>query len=333
MKLLKRTEAVKLVNTRRGEQKLGERIHFLSGLKERDLRESPGKYVVFGIPEDIGVQGNLGVPGASKSWEPFLKAFLNVQSNRFLSGEEVVLAGHFDFADLYDELSQKDNIERFREVVPEIDDRVASWVYTIKKAGKIPIAIGGGHNNAYGLLKGCSQAAGKPVNTVNCDPHSDFRTLEGRHSGNGFSYAYNRNFLKKYAVIALHEGYNADDNLTSMEMTRPDLHFSFFEDIMIKQSISLEQAFEDAYKHVVDNYGIELDSDAVKNMPVSALTPSGLTVEQARQYVYFFASRRIPQYLHLCEAAPGNLPNPKALTGKFLAYLTCDFIKAVNAQL
>jgi formiminoglutamase len=31
--------------------------------------------------------------------------------------------------------------------------------------------------------------------------HSDFRILEGRHSGNGFSYAYEEGFLKKYFFL------------------------------------------------------------------------------------------------------------------------------------
>jgi formiminoglutamase len=39
------------------------------------------------------------------------------------------------------------------------------------------------------------------VNAINFDAHSDFRILEGRHSGNGFSYAYEEGFLKKYFIF------------------------------------------------------------------------------------------------------------------------------------
>jgi formiminoglutamase len=39
------------------------------------------------------------------------------------------------------------------------------------------------------------------VNAINFDAHSDFRILEGRHSGNGFSYAYEEGFLKKYFIL------------------------------------------------------------------------------------------------------------------------------------
>jgi arginase family enzyme len=41
----------------------------------------------------------------------------------------------------------------------------------------------------------------KTINAINFDAHSDFRILEGRHSGNGFSYAYEEGFLKKYFVL------------------------------------------------------------------------------------------------------------------------------------
>lgn len=333
MKLLKKADIVNYLKIRDGEQKIGERLNLLNVADAKCLKQTRGKFVIFGIPEDIGVRGNLGAGGAEKSWIPFLNAFLNVQSNRFFAGDEVILAGRFDFENLYADIHSKTTVAEFRQKTEQIDKAVAKWVQTVKEAGKIPVAIGGGHNNVYGLLKGCAQAANMPVNTVNCDPHSDFRKLEGRHSGNGFSYAYNQNLLKKYAVIGLHEGYNSEDNLTSMEMTGEDLHFSFFEDIFIRQNLTLNQAFDDAFEHVQKNYGIELDLDAVKNTPVSALTPSGLTAEQARRYVHYFASRSVPEYLHLCEAAPENLPGPAALTGKLLAYLTCDFIKAVNAQL
>jgi formiminoglutamase len=66
----------------------------------------------------------------------------------------------------------------------------------------------GGHNNSYGNIKGTALAKGKPVNAINFDAHSDFRILEGRHSGNGFSYAYEEGFLKKF-YFGLHENYTS----------------------------------------------------------------------------------------------------------------------------
>jgi formiminoglutamase len=47
------------------------------------------------------------------------------------------------------------------------------------------------------------------VNAINFDAHSDFRILEGRHSGNGFSYAYEEGFLKNILFFGLHENYTS----------------------------------------------------------------------------------------------------------------------------
>ena len=77
--------------------------------------------------------------------------------------------------------------KRLSELVNQIDKEVVHTITSIVKTGKIPIIIGGGHNNAYGNIKGTALAKGKPINAVNLDAHSDFRILEGRHSGNGFS--------------------------------------------------------------------------------------------------------------------------------------------------
>jgi formiminoglutamase len=59
----------------------------------------PGMYV-FGVPEDLGAKGNLGIGGTVTLWIPFLQSFLNIQSNDFLDGAEILLLGHFDFGDI-----------------------------------------------------------------------------------------------------------------------------------------------------------------------------------------------------------------------------------------
>ena len=72
------------------------------------------------------------------------------------------------------------------------------------------LIIGGGHNNAYGNIKGLALAKGIPVNAINFDAHTDFRAEEGRHSGNGFSYAYAEGFLKNYFIFSLQRNYTSD---------------------------------------------------------------------------------------------------------------------------
>src|SRR4030095_13977172 len=91
-----------LTKLRRFETKLGERIQVVHNAVEleRSIAASNAKYVLFGIPEDLGAKGNFGIGGADTLWIPFLQSFLNIQSNDFLDGAELLLAGHFDFGDM-----------------------------------------------------------------------------------------------------------------------------------------------------------------------------------------------------------------------------------------
>jgi formiminoglutamase len=94
---------------------------------------------------------------------------------------------HLDFHDI-------DDRSKLSQLVEKIDKDV-SLSFLILSNLVNPIIIGGGHNNSYGNIKGTALQR-KPVNAINFDAHSDFRILEGRHSGNGFSYAYEEAFLK-----------------------------------------------------------------------------------------------------------------------------------------
>src|SRR5690606_26067242 len=92
-------DILRLTHTRVFETKLGEMVHAKMNEEkvEAMIQNSSARYVIFGIAEDIGVKANLGKGGADSAWFPFLDSFLNIQSNDFLSGGEVLIAGHFDF--------------------------------------------------------------------------------------------------------------------------------------------------------------------------------------------------------------------------------------------
>src|SRR2546423_247319 len=91
-----------LTHVRRFETKLGEQVKCRDEKisLEDALRKTACKYILFGIPEDIGVKANQGLGGTDSAWFPFLSSFLNIQSNDLLSGENILLLGHFDFNDL-----------------------------------------------------------------------------------------------------------------------------------------------------------------------------------------------------------------------------------------
>src|SRR5687768_6803370 len=304
------------------------------------IENSTSKYVLFGVPEDIGIRANMGLGGADTAWEPFLSAFLNFQSNDFFSGEEMLLLGNFDFSEIKLLIEQNaydadEKTDAYRHAVITIDEEVEQLVKIITEAGKIPIAIGGGHNNAYPLIKGTAKGLHKAgriplaqINCINLDAHSDFRPVEGRHSGNGFRYAEEDGFLEKYCILGLHENH-LPQNVWLDIVNNPFIDFITFEDIFVHEKRNFTQAMAHAADFTDDNFtGIELDLDCVENVLSSAITPSGISVINARQYVSYTSDKCKVAYLHICEGASVLEDGRKSdTTGKLIGYLVSDFIK------
>lgn len=334
-----------LTKLRRFETKLGEVVQTMQpGLTlQKELEQSTASYVVFGIPEDIGVQANGGVAGTSTAWPEFLKAFLNMQSNDFLEGEEVLLLGHFDFSDiqtLVDKMAHdsEEKTAAFRHAVNTIDEAVEGLVKAIVVAGKIPVVIGGGHNNAYpcikGAAKGLAQSGLIPIPQINCinlDAHTDYGPAEGRHSGNAFRYAEDDGFLEKYCVLGIQEAF-LPQNVWLDIVNNPFMDCITYEDIFARQKRTFRQAVEHAIGFTDNSYtGIELDMDVIEGALSSAHSPCGVTACQARQYLTLAGNNAKAAYLHIAEGAARlqtglNDEN----TGKLIAFLVSDFIKAVE---
>ncbi|MGZ3839368.1 MAG: formimidoylglutamase [Flavisolibacter sp.] len=341
-KAYNKQDILSLVKLRRFETKLGERVHVLTDVHNvsESIRALTARYVIVGIPEDIGVQANYGTGGASTVWVPFLQAFLNIQSNDFLEGSEIAVIGHFDFGDIQflidkNAHTEEEKIEAYRHAVNTIDEEVEGLIKQIVLHQKIPIVIGGGHNNAYPLLKGASkglhqaQQIGLPqINCINLDAHSDYRPAEGRHSGNGFRYAEEDGFMQKYCILGLHENY-LPQNVWVDIVNNPFIDCITYEDIFIHEKRSFRQAVSHAISFTGDNYaGVELDLDCIENVLSSACSPSGISTLQARQYVNLCAAHVKTAYLHICEGAT-RLASGKTsdVTGKLISYLVSDFVK------
>lgn len=303
-------EVQKLIKIRPNETKLGEKV---------SIGNVEGKYVIIGIPESIGIKANHGIGGSESLWQDFLVVFLNIQSTEKLSGNNISILGYFDF---YSSTEQEITVEL-------IDDEVEKVIFEIASQGKIPIVIGGGHNNAYPILKGVSKAKNQAINIINLDAHTDFRQKEGRHSGNGFRYAYDDGFLKKYAIVGLHENYNSQIIIDEIS-ANPDIDFSFFEAIFIQEKINFKESIFQAINFTKNTFtGIELDLDAIENTLSSAMSPAGISVLQARQYLYLTAQNCQISYLHIAEGATileNGLSNFQP--AKLVSYLVSDFIKS-----
>lgn len=330
-------DLAKVTNHRSGEIKFGEKmITIPKGVDIIDfLKESEAKYVLLGIPEDIGVRANYGRPGAASAWESALKGIANIQHNRFCKGSQIIILGHIDVAqEMRDvenlDFNDIDDRSKLSQLVEKIDKEVSHIIFTVIKAGKTPIIIGGGHNNAYGNIKGSALAKGKPINAINFDAHSDFRILEGRHSGNGFSYAYEEGFLKKYFIFGLHENYTSKSVLDIIKKLEDRVRYNTYDSINIREEKDFNNEMIAALEFIkTDSFGIEIDLDAIPNIASSAMTISGFSIEQLRQFISYFGQHKNAAYLHICEGAPDLDSSPNNhLIGKLIGYLITDFIKA-----
>ena len=308
-----------LTSCREGETKLGQAFATVSFLEQ--MATNTARFVVVGLAEDLGVIANGGKPGAANTWSEVLRVLCNIQINEKLAGTDVLLLGCLTFEE---ELKQAKgaNTAQLRTLVNSIDEAVLKLAKAIFAAGKVPIFIGGGHNNSYPILKAFSQTHKQGVHTINIDAHADFRALEGRHSGNGFSYAFQEGFLHKYAVLGLHENYNSQYLRNELSCNPDRIQATFFEDFLTGKTTP-EQAFKRALTFTTGLCGLEIDLDSMAQVAASAASPTGFTTEEIRSLIYQTKDTKMA-YLHICE----GIANAENQVAKLIGYLVTDFIKA-----
>jgi len=338
----KKTNIDALVRLRQGETKLGELVSVPEAIPLKSfLEKTTAQFILVGIAEDIGVLANGGKAGTALAWNSFLLSFLNIQANEFTKADTIAVIGHFSFDELKEKIERKvvssdARIEEYRSAVSIIDDAVTELVQWIVACRKTPIVVGGGHNNAYPIIKGAALAlAGsgdlKGINCINLDAHIDYRLAEGRHSGNGFRYAKREGYLAKYFALGIHENYIPNGILKEVN-ENADVDFITYEDIFIRQGKTWQQALEGAGNFIGagSHTGIELDLDCIEHAPASASTPCGILSREALQYVAQMAGRFEVAYFHICE---GIASNENALVGKLICYMVTTFLKEYHNKL
>jgi formiminoglutamase len=318
LKIYTQADISTLVRPRAGEVKLGERVQFAKSLA--DLHESTAKFVLLGIPEDIGVRANLGVGGTQSAWLPALKVLLNMQNNQFVDGEQLLVLGHLEIS-----APTEDGLTALRDKVSSIDHLVYPIIEQIIRAKKIPIVIGGGHNNALGIIWGASLAFNSKMNVVNIDAHADLRQMEGRHSGNGFSYALANGYLNQYRIFGLQQNYVHAD-LPSYLAHNENMRICYYETLLSSEQ-SILKNFYFFVNDLLDPCGLELDLDSLANVLSSASSPTGFNLNDIRSIL--LANTKNFTYLHLCEGATQLADGREdPATAKTIAILVSDFMKA-----
>lgn len=322
-RIFSQSDILSLVNTRDGEIKLGQNVVYYRHevISTDGLKQSPARFVLLGIPEDIGVRANSGIGGAHTAWKPALKTLLNLQQNQFLKGQDLLVLGEFNIPE-----NNTTDINELRKTVAEIDDLVYPIIQAIVAAGKVPIVIGGGHNNCYPIIKGISLALKTTVNVLNIDAHTDLRnTDEGRHSGNGFSTALKEGFLEQYRMLGVHQNYLTEAQQQFISENNAVKAF-YFDDLLAYQQ-DLNVSAQILLNGVKQPLGLEIDLDSMCGVLASANTPSGFSLNEIRQLL--LQLQKNFTYLHICEGAYQLNDGRKDETiGKTIAYLVSDFMKS-----
>jgi len=177
------------------------------------------------------------------------------------------------------------------------------------------------------LLRGAATAMGRPLNCINLDAHADYRATEGRHSGNGFRYAKEQGYLKRYAAIGLHRNYNQEAIMETFA-TEPDLFANFYDDIIAGET-DFNTLIQQGLQHAATApMGMELDLDCIAGVLASAATPSGITAAAARAFVATCAQAATLAYAHFTEGATRLRDGRQdETTAKLVAYLVTDLIR------
>lgn len=322
-----RERILEKTSVRKYEVKIGEQIEILESLSA--LQQTPAKFILIGIAEDIGIRANHGRSGAHETWEKALQTFLNLQHTPYT--HRIALLGEIDCREemyISNQLQPEEQnyLEALGALVEKIDKKVSIIAKEVISYGKVPILIGGGHNNCYGLIEGAFLAKETAINTINFDAHTDFRTLEHRHSGNGFSYAFSKGYINKYFILGLQRNYTSQSIWDQLEQHPEQIQYLLFEDIILKNKFTYDEALQYAIDFIQhQSFGIELDLDSISSIGSSAMTPSAFDLNQARKFLYRLSHLQNCIYIHLCEGSPSH----EAFTnqvGKVLSYLISDCI-------
>lgn len=299
-------------------------------------KEQGVKYVILGIPEDIGPRANCGNGGADKAWCNLLPVLLNQQANDFFDWQSCLLLGTVALKDLqkqsYEASCSTHLLDTLRALCEQVDSRVTSVLKPVFSAGFEAIVIGGGHNNAYPIIDALYHATNTQVACANLDPHADFRAIEGRHSGNPFRYAYQANYLSRYTVVGLHEQKNNKETVDGLKQAA--FPFYSYQHMFMNNTKTFEDVLYDVREYVSETsgpVGVELDLDSIKKAAASAYSVAGFSLEQAVRFVYRTATLRSTRYVHLCEGAPATHEHSEYKShdvGQILTQLIYSYLKA-----
>lgn len=247
--------------------------------------------VIFGVPTDEGIArngGRVGAANAPASIRSYL-AKLTPFGGPSIPGQISALS----IADIGDVTGIS---------LEDIHEKARSITQALIAEGKFVIAIGGGHDITYPLVKGA--AVGRDLLLINIDPHLDVRPKKNglHHSGSSFRLLLEENIIKGYnftefgiqqhVVSAAHSDWLLDQGSTIV----------WYDDVYR----TAEKNFSKLLKPSMDAYiSFDVDSIRASDAPgVSAPAAVGFTAEQALNFCFMAGSASGVRMMDFVEANP-----------------------------
>lgn len=235
--------------------------------------------VFLGFASDEGVRRNKGRVGAAEGPAALRKASSNFPVH-FDSELQLIDAGDIICEDGQLETAQQS---------------LADTVLTIRKAGYLPVLLGGGHEITYGHAQGIYQhlrmrKRGEKLGLLNIDAHFDLRMTgaEGATSGTGFWQLAQDCKLEGTPFYYLAVGVQANSNTQQLFRIAGDLDVQYVDaDAFHLQDKVLLQAAISQFLRDVDHVYLTIDLDVfsaafapgVSATAYNGIRPDGLFLE------------------------------------------------------
>ena len=289
-----------LIISRNGEERIGDYLQ---------ANHAKPQVLILGISESIGPFANYGRRGSEHAFIAFFKQFIQWP----YQGQSFDVLGNITFIGTF-----PTEVEEASVLVEELDSFVLEVLRLHVSADQLPVVIGGGHNNALPLMRWANEV--KACQTViNLDAHTDCRDVNRRHSGNSFSVALEEGVLKNYHVFGVH-AYGITPFMKEF-IRKHHVNLKFFESYYTGGQVLTADVL-DVFFHAKGPVGVDLDMDCMANMPSSASSPSGWSLDEIRNIIRLLPNQPLA-YLHLTEGAANN-PEQERTIGRALAYLCLD---------
>jgi len=299
--LLQRSDLKVFFKGRKGDPRLGECVKLLEGDFQKAGADS---LVIWGVPDDLGVQRNLGRVGAKEGPKSIREYFYKICPPATRPDVETWM----DFWDAGD-VVVSDQIQKTHQGIEEAS---ASLAHTTQ------VVLGGGHDiaapNYLGFLKGFG-AKPKEVGLINIDPHLDVRPSEDGlpHSGTPFRQILESHPDTHLLQFGCREGRNSKEAWDFCLKNR--VQMVPWEEICeetkspAKVFESLLKKISSAKKAVVVNFDIDACSELEG---CSAPTVLGFSAKELCQMAYAAGQCKNVKIILIAEVAPSLDPTKRS---------------------